>query len=509
MPDRSPGWGGTPTPSSFPDPGRPGPLDSDVAVGLLKRAQVLADQGDWDLAAGTFTRVVGNDDPALHTAALLGLAECRYRLDQEPAALQAWISATQAPENGLTWRAWKALAAARVRGDDVPGAARAYREAARRAPASEQAELQSRIGWLSKELGDDRSAERAFGRTRANGMAQPMVTYAIIAVTSIISLALLFTQTPDGQPSDLELLLWLDKSAVYNAHEYWRLLTVALVHGSIIHLGFNMYALWIIGPLVETLYGPRRFLGIYLVCAAAGSAASYATSVNPAVGASGAVFGLFGALLVADRVHKPALTRNARNLTAQIGMLIGINLFIGISIPGIDNAAHVGGLLAGAALGFLLVPAGVTLGSFWSRPSADPVTPTGPPPDPTARSRPLRWGGVAALIGVIVVVVAMSPITYQPPLWWQLSRQPVAPTEAIRDAVAVPARTASVPGGRGGRLPQRHEGQLQGHGSTCRRVCVLISQGQAQPGSHAVGQLEAGVDGPTGDGVGPPERIAA
>ena len=69
------------------------------------------------------------------------------------AALQAWIAATQAPENALTWRAWKALAAARVRSDDVAGAARAYREAARRAPQSEQAEMQSRIGWLSKELG--------------------------------------------------------------------------------------------------------------------------------------------------------------------------------------------------------------------------------------------------------------------------------------------------------------------------------------------------------------------
>ena len=120
--------------SSFFDPGRPGPLDTDVAVGLLRRAQALAEQGDWDLAAGTFARVVGHQDPALHTAALLGLAECRYRLDEDAAALQAWITATQAPENELSWRAWKALAIARVRESDDVGAARAYREAARRAP---------------------------------------------------------------------------------------------------------------------------------------------------------------------------------------------------------------------------------------------------------------------------------------------------------------------------------------------------------------------------------------
>jgi rhomboid protease GluP len=504
MTDRSPGWGAEPAPSSFPDPARPGPLDRDVAVGLLKRGQVLADQGDWDLAAGTFVRVIGSGDPVLHTAALLGLAECRYRMDDEPAALQAWISATQAPENELTWRAWKALAAARVRSDDVRGAARAYREAGRRAPASEQAEIQSRIGWLSKELGDDRGAERAFSRTRASGMPQPVVTYGILAVTSVISLLVLY----GGNPG-LESMLLLDKGAMYVDGEYWRLFSVALVHGSIIHLGFNMYALWIIGPIVEALYGPGRFLGIYLVCAAAGSAASYATSANPGVGASGAVFGLFGALLVADRVHKPALTRSARNLTVQIGMLIGINLVIGFSIPGIDNAAHIGGLLAGAALGFLLVPAGVTLGSFWSRPPSDPAAPTGPPPDPTARSRPLRWLGVATLIGSIVVVVAISPITYEPPLWWQLSRQPATPTEVVADAVGVPTRSTSFAVARGGRASTQLQRQVDGDGVPRLGSGAFIPQAKSPPAGDAGGQLEATVQGPARDAVGPTERITA
>lgn len=414
----APGWGSDPEPASVPDAGRSGPLDSDVAVGLLQRGQTLADQGDWELAASTFARVVGNDDPSLHTAALLGLAECRYRLDDEPAALQSWISATQAPENPLTWRAWKALAAARVRNDDVPGAARAYREAARRAPASEQAEIQSRIGWLSKEMGDDHSARRAFGRTHAEGVAQPNVTYAILAVTSIVSILTLI-----GGLVELEDLLLLDKGAMFFDNEYWRLLTVALVHGSIIHLMFNMYALWIIGPIVEALYGPWRFIGIYLICILAGSAASFATSANPAVGASGGVFGLFGVLLIADRVHKPALTRNARNLTLQIGMLIGINLLIGLT-PGIDNAAHIGGLLAGAALGFLVVPQGARLGSFWSRPAKTdgPQSPTDAPADPVDRSRWLRMSGVAALLAVIVVVVVISPVTYDPPPWWLFAR---------------------------------------------------------------------------------------
>ncbi|RKY14804.1 MAG: hypothetical protein DRQ55_20315 [Planctomycetota bacterium] len=504
MPDpAASGWGGAPAPSSFPDPGRSGPLDSSVAADLLKRGQVLAEQSDWDLAAGTFARVVGNSDPALHTAALLGLAECRYRLDDEPAAVQAWLSATQAPENELTWRAWKALAMARVRSNDLAGAARAYREAGQRAPASEQAEIQSRVGWLSKELGDDTGAERAFGRTRASERPQPLLTYGILAITAII------TFTAGFEDSDLLELLRLDKGAMYFDHEYWRLLTVALVHGSFIHLMFNMYALWIIGPIVEALYGPWRFLSIYLVCAAAGSAASYATSTSFAVGASGAVFGLFGALIVADRVHKPALTRNARNLTMQIGMLIGINLVIGFSVPGIDNAAHVGGLLAGAALGFLLVPAGATLGTFWSRPSQEAASLSGPAADPNARGKPLRWGGVAALIGVIVLVIAMSPITYEPPLWWLVAGQPVTLAETVGDAVAIPPRTTSVIVSGHGRVVLPGQWEVDRDSASRRSIGSFITQRQAPPGSDATAQPQSTVDGAARDGIVSTERIAA
>lgn len=411
MPDpAASGWGSDPSSFSLRDVNRAGPLDSDVAVGLLQRGQALADQGDWDIAASTFARVVGSPDPTLHTAALLGLAECRYRMDDEPAALQAWIAATQAPENPLTWRAWKALAAARVRGDDVAGAARAYREAARRAPQSEQAELQSRIGWLSKELGDDRSAERAFSRTRAPGIPQPVVTYTLLAVTVGIGISMFLL----GQSALWLDLFALDKLAILVDGEYWRLITPVLVHGSIIHLLFNMYALWIIGPIVETLYGPVRYLSLYLLCAAAGSAASYVFSdARLSVGASGAVFGLFGVLLVADRIHKPALTRNARNLTQQIAILIAINLFIGFSVPNIDNAAHIGGLVAGAWLGFVMVPRGTTrLASFWSRPghtSEGSTTPT-PGGRPVRSTDLLRLAGVALLITAIVIMVAIGPI---------------------------------------------------------------------------------------------------
>lgn len=347
----------------LPEAGRAGPLDPAVAVGLLQRAQTLTEQGEWQLAANTFSRVVGNNDPNLHVAALLGLAECRYRMDDEAGAVQAWISATQAPEGPLSWRAWKQLAAARVRSGDLTGAARAYREADRRAPSNERAEIQSRLGWLAKETGDPRAAGRHFARSRQGGMPQASMTRAILAVTIAFGLSsLLFAQ---GQTwTDW---LALTKSGVA-AGELWRLLTVTLVHAGIIHLAFNMYALYVIGPTVEALYGPWRFLFLYLACGAAASTASYVFSAaEVSVGASGAIFGMFGVLLVADRVHKPALTRHARGLTTQIGVLIAINVVIGFSLPGIDNAAHIGGLLAGCWLGLTFVPRGATsLSSYWS-----------------------------------------------------------------------------------------------------------------------------------------------
>ncbi|MEZ4596850.1 MAG: rhomboid family intramembrane serine protease [Chloroflexota bacterium] len=379
----------------------PGPLDSAVAVGLLQRGQSLAEQGDWDHAAVTFARVVGSRDPNLHVAALLGLAECRYRMDDEPAAVQAWLSATQAPEGPLSWRAWQQLAASRVRGGDLAGAARAYREADKRAPASERAEIASRLGWLAKEMGDAGTARRQFARSRAGGGPEPLVTWAILAVTIAIGVSVLLL----GE-SDL-WWRWLALTRDGIAHgEYWRLFTVVLVHDNQLplHLAFNMYALFLVGPIIEALYGHLRLLALYLACAAAGSAASYLFTGAPiAVGASGAIFGLFGVLLVADRVHKPALTRHARNLTAQIVGLIAVNLVFGFTASGIDNAAHIGGLVAGCWLGFAVVPKdAVTLARFW----------TGTTPSTVSRvPRPVVMAvlGFAVVAVVVAVMVAIGP----------------------------------------------------------------------------------------------------
>ena len=364
-------------------------------------ARGAAERGDYQTAAALYSRLVGNPDPNVHVVGLLGLADARYRLDDEEGALQNWISATQAPEGPLSWQAWVQLAGARVREGDLVAAARAYREAEQRAPYEERAGIQSRLGWLNKEMGNQRSASRYFGRART-GVFTPYATYAIIAVTTVVSLFILYGPSPASD--SIGNLLLLDKQAVMQG-EYWRLLTVSLVHGSLIHLGFNMYALWIIGPLAEALYGRAMYVAIYLLAALGGSIASYLFNATPAVGASGAIFGLFGLVFVSVWVHKPALARQAQALTRQIGILIVINLVIGFA-PGsnIDYMAHIGGLIVGGYLGFILPPRGAaTLSSFWQRPPGE---------DGQKQSRApalMAAGGVLLLGLVLIVALQVTP----------------------------------------------------------------------------------------------------
>lgn len=369
----------------------------------LDAARAAAEGGEYEQASDLFSRLVGNPDPLVHVAALLGLADARYRLDDDEGALKAWIVATQAPETPLAWQAWVALAGARVREGDLVGAARAYREAEPRAPFEERPGIASRLGWLNKELGNTRTAQRYFGRARP-GVFSPVVTYVIIAITAAVSL---LQATPlDG--TSVGDLLELNKAAVREG-EYWRLLTVALVHGGLLHLLMNMFALYIVGPLAEALYGRATFVAIYLLSALGGSIASYLFVPGISVGASGAVFGLFGLVFAATFFHRPLLGRQARALTSQIGVLIAINLVIGFGIGGfrIDNAAHIGGLLVGAWLGAVVAPRGAqTLASLWRRPPAPP----GAGGEPASR-RPalIAVAGLIALGAVMAVALTLTP----------------------------------------------------------------------------------------------------
>jgi membrane associated rhomboid family serine protease len=386
--------GPAPAPELFSD----GPLSREAARAILDRAAELLQSGDYRDAGVHYRRVVGFDDPTFTAAALLGLAETLYRLDEDESAIATWESILELPETPSTYHAYRNIAAARVREGDLQGAIAAYREADRRAPPDDKAEIANRLGWLAKETGNSGASRRYFARGRGAGPAFP-ITWVIIGLTVVVSF---MAMSPDG--SFLYDMLQLDKRALADG-EYYRLWSVTLVHdpSNLLHLFFNMYALYICGPLTERLYGSRLFVAFYLLFGAAGSTASFVFGSNvPSVGASGAIFGLFGVLLAASRAHHPVLDRQGRSLVGQIGMLIVLNLVLGFAMAArIDNAAHVGGLLAGLWLGVLIVPGRVsTMRSLWRRPAGEEASGT--------PSFLLPALGVGALVIVIAVGIVIG-----------------------------------------------------------------------------------------------------
>lgn len=133
--------------------------------------------------------------------------------------------------------------------------------------------------------------------------------------------------------------------------EYWRLITAMFLHVGVLHLLLNSYGLYLFGSLIEGVFGSARFLAIYLVTGFFASAASFAFGEpnRIAAGASGAIFGLLGAWL-AYNWRRRELSMAQANVRGAL-ILIAINLFLGFQIAGIDNLAHIGGLVAGVVAG--------------------------------------------------------------------------------------------------------------------------------------------------------------
>ena len=138
--------------------------------------------------------------------------------------------------------------------------------------------------------------------------------------------------------------------------EAWRLVSSVFLHSGVVHLGFNMLSLYFLGSFVEEAFGRSRFLALYLLSGVSGGLAYlYFGGFNaPAVGASGAIFGLLGGVL------GYALRRGAFSwqnpLIRQLLILLALNLYLGFSIPNISNTAHLGGLAGGFAFGWLVAP---------------------------------------------------------------------------------------------------------------------------------------------------------
>jgi membrane associated rhomboid family serine protease len=168
-------------------------------------------------------------------------------------------------------------------------------------------------------------------------------TYSLIAV--ICGAYLLQLLVPSLRPQ-----LWLPSfiELQYN-NEWYRLFTVALTHGGYLHLGFNMYSLMVLGNPLEAAYGKQKFLIVFCFSLLTGSLTSayFSTGFIPSVGASGAIFGLFGALAIVGK----KIGADIRSIV----VIIGINFAFGFTIGGVDWRAHLGGLIGGVVAAQLVM----------------------------------------------------------------------------------------------------------------------------------------------------------
>jgi len=185
---------------------------------------------------------------------------------------------------------------------------------------------------------------------------RPRVTQVLLG---ILVLVFLFGELRLGGPQSNDMLFnrGAKNNAAILAGEYWRLLTAMFLHAGFLHIAFNGYALLIFGQQVEAFYGPWRFLAIYFIAGLAGSIASFAFSIHDSVGASGAIFGIIGALGAFFFFHRKLLGGAGRAQLLNAVAMIVLNLILGISQSGsIDNFAHIGGLIAGGVAALLLAP---------------------------------------------------------------------------------------------------------------------------------------------------------
>lgn len=153
-----------------------------------------------------------------------------------------------------------------------------------------------------------------------------------------------------------DLVFGIDLLAVYGMKsneliingEYWRLVTPIFLHGSILHLGFNLYALNILGRRVERYFGHIRFLGLFMIAGITGNLFSFVFTQAPSLGSSTAIFGLLGAEGIFIYQHQKLFGQQFKTALRQIIQVAVGNLVIGFLVPGIDNWGHIGGLIGGA-----------------------------------------------------------------------------------------------------------------------------------------------------------------
>jgi rhomboid protease GluP len=153
--------------------------------------------------------------------------------------------------------------------------------------------------------------------------------------------------------------------AVMLGGQWWRLVTAMFLHGGLEHLLLNMISLLIVGRMMELTFSRSAYLGIYFASGMLGFVVSLiAHPVSVSIGASGAIFGLFGAMGGYAFFHRRRLGERYGSFMKEFGVILGLNLILGLTIPSIDMSAHMGGLLLGLVGGYLAIQSSVALWAF-------------------------------------------------------------------------------------------------------------------------------------------------
>ncbi len=183
------------------------------------------------------------------------------------------------------------------------------------------------------------------------------ITYSLIVLNLIVYL---FSSLLSQNLIDMDIEVLAGMGALYGPltvlkSEWWRLFTAMFLHGGMTHLLMNMFSLYLIGRGAEMYFDTKSYLSIYLFSGLLGGLASlYMHPMSVGVGASGAIFGVFGALAGFFLAHREKIASHTKAFMKDFAIIIGINLVIGFAIPSVDVSAHVGGLIIGFIGGFIL-----------------------------------------------------------------------------------------------------------------------------------------------------------
>lgn len=199
-----------------------------------------------------------------------------------------------------------------------------------------------------------------------HAFSQYKITYTLIAINLLVYLV---SSLLSRNLSEMDMEVLVHMGALFGPFtvvdaQWWRLLTAMFLHGGMTHILMNMFSLYIVGRGVERFFDAKSYVVIYFFSGLIGGLVSlYMHPASVGVGASGAIFGIFGAIAGFFVAHRSHIEAQTKVFMKEFAIVIGINLVIGFSIPGIDVSAHVGGLVVGFIGGYLI---SVNPRSIWS-----------------------------------------------------------------------------------------------------------------------------------------------